>query len=163
MTIIAMVVSIFLGIGSLVWGYFDGGLTDPARWLVLTGAAWLIAEWRRQRWFASLGLFVIIIAAAYGLWIQLSSGWMVTGAVSGLLAWDLSDFARRLGYAAPTDDVAGMERRHLARAGVVAVIGAAIALIATFVHVRIPFEVAVVFVLLVAGGITRLVVKLRGM
>jgi hypothetical protein len=88
--------------------------------------------------------------------------WMLVGALGGLLGWDLSDFARRLRYAAPTDDVEGMERRHLARVGVVAGLGLGLAYLSAVIQVRrLAFEVAVGLILLAALGLTRLVMRLR--
>jgi hypothetical protein len=87
---------------------------------------------------------------------------MLLGALGGLLGWDLSDFARRLSYAAPTDDIQGLERVHLERVGVVAVLGFGIAMLSVFIHIkRLAFEVAVGLVLLAALGLTRLVIGLR--
>lgn len=87
---------------------------------------------------------------------------MLLGALGGLLGWDLSDFARRLSYAAPTDDVQGLERRHLARVSVVAALGFGLAWLSTVIQInRLAFEVAVGLVLLAALGLARLVVRLR--
>ena len=87
---------------------------------------------------------------------------MLLGALGGLLGWDLSDFARRLSYAASTDDLIGMERRHLARVGIVAALGFGLALLSLYIRInRLAFEVAVVLVLLAVLGLTRLVIGLR--
>jgi len=68
----------------------------------------------------------------------------------------------RLRYAAPTDDVDDMERRHLARVGMVALIGGGLAFLSTVIHIkRLAFEVAVGLILLAAIGVTRLVMRLR--
>src|SRR5260221_10243051 len=144
MTIVAMILSIILGTGSLSVGYFQAGLYDPARWCVLLGVVWILAHWRKLYWFSALGLFLTLIAAAYGVWNSFATVWMLLGALGGLLGWDLSDFAMRLSYAAPTDDIQGLERVHLERVGVVAVLGFGIALLSVFIHVkRLAFEVAV--------------------
>ena len=162
MTVIALVFSIILGTGSLAYGYSQMGLTNPARWFVFLGILWLLAQWKRYYWFSSLALFAIIIAAASGVWVEFPTIWMLLGALGGLLGWDLSDFARRLSYAAPTDDVAGMERRHLARVGIVAALGFGLALLSLYVRINtLAFEVAVGLVLLAALGLTRLVIGLR--
>src|SRR5258706_1134656 len=162
MTLVVMILSIILGTGSLSVGYFQAGLYDPARWSVLLGIVWILAHWRKYYWFSALGLFLTLIAAAYGVWNSFTTVWMLLGALGGLLGWDLSDFARRLSYAAPMDDIQGMERRHLERVGVVAVLGFGIALLSVFIHIkRLAFEVAVGLVLLAALGLTRLVVGLR--
>ena len=82
--------------------------------------------------------------------------------MGGLLAWDLSDFARRLSYAAPMDDTKDMERRHLERVGIVAALGAGLALLSVYIQInRLAFEVAVGLLLLAALGLTRLVSGLR--
>lgn len=74
----------------------------------------------------------------------------------------LSDFARRLNFAALTDDVIGMERHHLTRAGIVAALGLGIALLSSALRIyRLAFEVAVGLVLLAALGLTWLVIRLR--
>jgi len=162
LTIVAFVLSVVLGTGSLAFGYSWAGMPYATRWCVLFGIMWILAHLRKYYWFSALGLFLTIIAAAYGVWNSFTTIWMLLGALGGLLGWDLSDFARRLSYAAPTDDVVGMERRHLERAGIVATLGFGIALLSLVIHInRLAFEVAVGLVLLAAIGLTRLVLGLR--
>jgi len=162
LTLIAFILSVVVGTGSLAYGYSQAGLSDPARWWVLLGIVWILAHWRKYYWASSIVFFLTLIAAAYGVWNQFTIFWMLLGALGGLLGWDLSDFAMRLSYAAPTDDIQGMERRHLERAGIVVVLGFGIALLSIYIHVqRLAFEVAVGLVLLAALGLTRLVIGLR--
>ncbi len=162
MTIIAFVLSVILGCASLTVGFFQAGMTDPARWFILLGIVWILSHWRKYYWVSSLAFFLTMLGAGYGVWNSLPTIWMLLGALGGLLGWDLADFARRLSYAAPTDDVQGMERRHLARVGVVAALGFGIALLSLVIRIsRLPFEVAVGLVLLAALGLTRLVMRLR--
>jgi hypothetical protein len=162
MTTSAMVLSIIIGTGSLAYGYWQAGLSDPARWIVLLGIVWLLSHWRRIYWVSSVMLLLAVFAAGFGVWRELPMAWMLLGALGGLLGWDLSDFARRLKYAAPTDDVRGMERSHLARVGVVAVVGAGLAWLSGVIRInRLAFEVAVGLVLLAVIGLTRLVTRLR--
>jgi len=162
LTIVAFVLSVILGTGSLAYGYSQADLRDPARWCVLLGIVWILAHWRKLYWVSALGLFLTLAAAAYGVWNQFTTIWMLLGSLGGLLGWDLSDFARRLGYAAPTDDIQGMERRHLERVGIVAALGFGLALLSLVIHInRLAFEVAVGLVLLAALGLARLVMGLR--
>jgi hypothetical protein len=157
-----MILSIILGTGSLAYGYLEAGFTDSARWVLILGIIWLLAHWRKYYWFSSVALFIALFAAAYGVWNELRTIWMLLGALGGLLGWDLSDFARRLSYASLTDDIAGMERLHLTRVGIVAALGFGLALLSLYIHIqRLAFEVAVVLVLLAALGLTRLVIGLR--
>lgn len=162
MTIIAMVLTILLGTVSLAYGFSQAGLTDPARWFMWIGVLWILAHWRKVYWASSLAFLLIVLGAGYGVWNGLTIVWMLLGALGGLLGWDLSDFARRLSYAAPTDDIRGMERRHLTRVGVVAALGLGLAWLSVVIRInRLAFEVAVGLVLLAALGLTRLVVRLR--
>jgi hypothetical protein len=162
MTIIAMIISIIIGTASLGVGYSQAGYDLYARWLVLSGVVWLFSYWRRWYWFSSAALILFIVAAGYGVWRDFTSAWMFLGALGGLLGWDLSDFSQRLRYAAPTDDVQGMERRHLTRVGMVALLGGGLALLSSVIQIkRLAFEVAVGLILLAAVGLTRLVMRLR--
>ena len=157
-----MALSIILGTVSLAYGYSQAELANPARWLLILGVIWFVAYWRKYHWFSSVALFIMLIAAAYGVWNGFTTLWMLIGALGGLLGWDLSDFARRLSYAARTDDVQGMERRHLERVGIVAALGFGLALLSLYIHInRLAFEVAVGLILLAALGLTRLVIGLR--
>src|SRR6266508_722139 len=162
MTIIALVSSILLGTASLAMGYGQAGADVYSRLFLLLAALWLLAHFRKWYWFSPIALLITVFAAAYGVWHAYPTLWMRLGAVGGLLGWDLSDFARRLSYASPMDDTRSMERRHLERVGIVAVLGVGLALLSLFVRIhRLAFEVAVGLLLLAALGLTRLVIGLR--
>ncbi len=162
MTIIVLILSIVLGTASLAMGYSQGGAAEYSRWFLVLAALWLFTHYRKWYWFSSIALVVMIVASAYGVWRQFPAVWMLLGAVGGLLGWDLCDFARRLSYASPMDDIRPMERRHLERVGIVAVLGGGLAFLSVFIHFqRLAFEVAVGLVLLAALGLTRLVIGLR--
>jgi hypothetical protein len=162
MTIVAMILSILLGTISLAIGYAQGGVAGDSLWFLLLAVVWLSAHFRKWYWFSSIALLIIILAAAFGVWQEYSTVWMLLGALGGLLGWDLSDFARRLGYAAPMDDTRSLERLHMGRVGIVAALGLGLALLSVFIHIqRLAFEVAVGLVLLAALGLTRLVIGLR--
>jgi len=162
MTLVAMVLSIIVGIVSLAYGYSQVGYAEPALWIALLGIVWVFAQWRRIYWFSSVAFFLMIFAAGFGVWHEFPSVWMLIGALGGLLGWDLSDFAMRLRYSAPTDDVQSMERSHLGRVGIVALLGLGLAYLSVVIHVRrLAFEVAVGLTLLAALGLARLVLRLR--
>jgi hypothetical protein len=162
MTIIALIISIVLGVASLAVGYSQGGGGEYSVWFLLLAALWLFTHIRKWYWFSSIALVIMIVAAAYGVWRQFPAVWMLLGAVGGLLGWDLSDFARRLSYASPMDDTRPLERRHLERVGIVAALGLGLALLSTIIHFqRLAFEVAVGLLILAVLGLTRLVIGLR--
>jgi hypothetical protein len=162
MTIIVLILSILLGTVSLAIGYLQGGEFNYALWFLLLGGIWLITHFRKWYWFSSIALLIIVFGAAYGVWREFTTVWMLLGALGGLLGWDLSDFARRLSYASPMDDTRGMERLHMERVGIVAALGFGLAILSVVIRVeRLAFEVAVGLVLLAALGLTRLVIGLR--
>ena len=162
MTLIALIVSILLGTASLAIGYSQGGASNFAIWFLILAGFWLITHFRRWYWFSSISLLLIVVGAAYGVWREFPTVWMLLGALGGLLGWDLSDFARRLSYASPMDDTRSLERLHLERVGIVAALGLGLALLSVMIRVeRLAFEVAVGLVLLAALGLTRLVLGLR--
>src|SRR5215217_911541 len=162
MTIIALVLSIFIGTASLAIGYRQAGAAELSLAFLVLAALWLFAHFRKWYWFSSIALIMIVIAAAYGVWREFATVWMLLGAVGGLLGWDLSDFARRLSYAAPMDDTRTMERLYMERVGIVAILGVGLALLSVYIRIhRLAFEVAVGLLLLAALGLTRLVIGLR--
>jgi hypothetical protein len=162
MTLIALILSILLGTISLAIGYLQAGAFNDSLWFLLLAALWLMAHFRKWYWFSSIALLAIIAAAAYGVWSEFPTVWMLLGALGGLLGWDLSDFARRLSYASPLDDTHNLERLHLERVGIVAALGFGLAILSVVIRIeRLAFEVAVGLVLLAALGLTRLVIGLR--
>ena len=162
MTIIALVLSILLGTISLAIGYSQAGVFDYLLWFFLLAVTWFVTHFRKWYWFSSIGLLIIVFAAAYGVWREFPTVWMLLGALGGLLGWDLSDFARRLSYASPMDDTRSIERIHMERVGIVSALGFGLAILSVIIHVeRLAFEVAVGLVLLAALGLTRLVIGLR--
>ena len=162
MTIIALILSILLGTASLAMGYGQAGAAEYSRWFLVLAVVWLFMHFRKWYWFSSIALLITVLAAAYGVWREFPTVWMLLGSVGGLLGWDLSDFARRLSFAAPMDDTQTLERRHLERVGIVAALGVGLALLSIYVQIdRLAFEVAVGLLLLTVLGLTRLVAGLR--
>ena len=144
MTIIAFVLSILLGTISLAIGYSQAGAFTYSLWFLLLAAIWLVTHFRKWYWFSSIALLLIVFGAAYGVWREFSTVWMLLGALGGLLGWDLSDFAGRLSYASPMDDTRSLERLHLERVGIVAALGFGLAILSIVIRVeRLAFEVAV--------------------
>lgn len=154
-------VALIVGIGSLASGYLAEGHNPPAFWILGLGAVWLLAEIRNWRWFLSLGFLACVAAAVYGLWIGLPSGWMLAGALSALIAWDLSDFLRRIRVAAPDDDVSSLVRRHLLRLAIVTAVGLALSLFGMFFRLQFSFEWAAFLAILSALGVSLLVKRIQ--
>jgi len=90
-----------------------------------------------------------------------------SGALGGLMAWDLTDFMRRLRFAAGQgtpkqyDELKSLERRHLARLTVIALAGLLLASMAMLVRLEFTFEWVVLLTLVTVLGVTQLVAWLR--
>lgn len=161
MTLFALLFGIVIGIGSLAWGYAQVSLPQFARWIILFGALWLAAVWRRWRWFARIGLLFNFLAAALGLWLlNFSPGWMFAGVIGGLMAWDLTDFSYRLRFAAD-EERRGLERRHLVRISFLVTLGFGLASIAMFIKWQFNFDWALLLAIVAAFGIIQLAMWLR--
>jgi hypothetical protein len=147
-TLLTLFFSIMIGAGSLAWGYAQVGLAQFVGWMLAFEALWLVAAWRRWRWFAHVGMAFNFLAAAIGLWfLNFPPGWMFAGAICGLVAWDLTFFQYRQRFAASDRERAAVELRHLKRISVLGIIGFALASLAMAVKLQFNFEWALLFVL----------------
>jgi uncharacterized membrane protein YdbT with pleckstrin-like domain len=157
LAIIAQFATLIVGIISLVWGYYEAGYPLIARLLAGFGLLWLVTQVRRWRWFSGAGFLITLLAAAVGQWIGAAIGWMVVGVVGGLLSWDLGEFRHRLAYADEDDDIHGLERRHLARVTIVAVIGTLLGTLVMVVQVRFTLEWGILLGIVAAWGVSQMV------
>jgi hypothetical protein len=161
MSYFAFVIGVLMGVGSLSYAYAGRGFEQVARVLLVLGVVWLFAGRQRWVWFSTIALVLLVALAGFGVWIQLSPGWMIAGSLGGLVAWDLTEFMRRLRFAPLRDDVRDLERRHLTRLTIVVLIGTVLASIAMLVRLEFTFEWIVLLTLVAALGITQLVSWLR--
>ncbi|MBE0682204.1 MAG: hypothetical protein IH589_09845 [Anaerolineales bacterium] len=127
MTGLALVSSIIISIGSLAWGYAGMGLVVIPRWMIAFGALWLISPWRGWRWVSPVALFLSLLFAIIGLWLSFPIGWMFSGAIFALFAWDMTELRSKMHFLAAREDAKGMERRHLARVSLLALGGLLVA------------------------------------
>ena len=161
MSFVFFAFSVILGIGSLAFAYSGVGFDGLVRWLLAFGVFWLLAGWQRWTWVSSVGLILIVALAGIGIWFEISPGWMIAGALGGMMAWDMADFMRRLLFAPRSDDLRDLQRRHLTRLFIVAVVGAALASIAMLVRMEFTFTWGVILALLAVLGLTQLGAWLR--
>lgn len=120
MIFIALVVCIIVSTGSFAWGYWLAGYEESSRWIIAFGVLWLASHWRKWKWFSAPAVFISLILAAFGVWFEFIPGWMFTGAVFGVFAWNLTEFQQKTRMLPAREDKAGMTRRHLLRIGLLA-------------------------------------------
>lgn len=154
-------ISVLAGMLALMAGYYQSSLSPVAVGCFVMGLLWLLSQWRRLSWVASLGLFVFVGAAGVGVWIRLSPILMACGVLGGLLAWDLDDFSRRLRNAAREDNLKMLEKKHLVWLACLGAVGLVLILAALVMHLQISF--GWVFLLTIAAvlGMMQLANRLR--
>ena len=165
MTRLLLFVSAVMCILLLAAGFFLAGSWMPTLVFLLLSAVWLVGLARRWNWAAAYGLFLSFDFAAFGFFqnthgnlvVSIEPAFLVTGALLAFASWDLADFSSRLRLAAPQDDIAALERRHLLRLFVLIILGGLLAYAAPNLRARLSFEWVVVILLFVVWGISRLV------
>ena len=157
MTLTALISSIVICSISLAYGFALRGFTSFAIWILIFGVGWLIAVWQEWKWYTPVALFLATVAAAFGLWFGFIPGWMFAGGIFALFAWDMSDFRQRLRLIAKDDDTRGIERRHLLRISLLAMLGLFLASITMLVNVQFTFEWKALLVIVILLGLGQLV------
>lgn len=145
----------------LVWEAATGGYWLAAPWIALIGVLWIFIG---TRWgpFGYVGLMAVVLAAGAGEILHLAPIPLLLALTFALAAWDLDHFSRRLALAAKQDDIAGLERNHLSRLGLVLLVGVALSLAAIVARgLSLSFEISGGLALLAAWGLTYLVIRLR--
>ncbi len=123
MTRIAFYASVLLSAASLAWGFAP--LPALANWLLALCAVWIVSPSLYWSWFSTPALILIVIAAAFGLWLRLPPGWMFAGGIFALTAWDMNDLQRRLRVTAKTKETREAEKIHIFKTSMVAAAGLA--------------------------------------
>jgi hypothetical protein len=157
LTLIALLSSIVICSASLAWGFAQRGFTSFSTWIIILGAGWLFAVWQEWKCYSSVALFMVTVVSAFGLWFGFIPGWMFAGGIFALFAWDMTDFRQRLRGMANDDETRGLERRHLARISLLAIIGLVLASIAMLVRVQFTFEWSALLVIVTLLGLGQLV------
>ena len=129
------------------------------------GALWLVGHLRPQSWpgaLASSATLVVLAGAAAAAMINaIGGGWPVLGLVAALVAWDLEQFAQQMRAAGRVDGVTELERRHIRRLLLTAVIGGVLGLLGLELRVRLRFGLALLLAALVMAGLGLIVGYLR--
>lgn len=136
----------------LLEGYLAAGLV-----IILLGAAWSLAAFFKRIRAASPGMLISALAAGAGVLLGMQFWLVLTGALAGLIAWDLANFSERLQLAAPVDDARGLEKRHLVWLGGTASLGLLLAAISSLVQMQIPFGWTLLLAVIGVLGLVRFV------
>jgi hypothetical protein len=159
--IIAETICILAGMLPLAAGYFFSDLPLVAVVCLIFGLIWLLSQWVRLDWAATLGMLVFACLAGLGVWIGLSPILLSISFLGSMLAWDLSDFSRRLRRATPGDDLGTLEKQHLLRLGALGGLSLVLMLAALLVHLQLSFGWLFLIALVAILGLLQLVKRLR--
>ncbi|MFN2273076.1 MAG: hypothetical protein ACK2US_19715 [Anaerolineae bacterium] len=147
--------SIVLAAGALALGYVLNGSSSIAIVIAVLGGLWLLGQWRRWGWTASIGLASFVIIAAAGLGMSVRGIWMLAGVVGALSAWDLDHFARQMRESGQVKGARALERRHLQRLLIVDGASLLLGAVALGARVEFSFGVALLLGVLATLGLTQ--------
>ncbi|MCF6277940.1 MAG: hypothetical protein L3J16_04225 [Anaerolineales bacterium] len=149
--------TLWMGTLALVWAYGSADFSRLAWGLLGIGALWTWGLIRRKKWMPGLGLILLTLSAATGLYQELPFGWMFAGALGALISYDLSNFLLRLRYAAPNEDTRLLQRVHLTRLGLMTLLGLMLSTISIFWQAEFTFEWAIFLMVAGVWGVSLLV------
>lgn len=117
--------------------------------IALAAVLWLATQALGKPANANLALWALFtLAAGFGLLLRAAPLLLLTSAVAALCAWDVGAFAQRIRAASHVERLGEMERRHLLRLALTAVLGFALGGAAMLLRVNLGFGVAAVLVIL---------------
>ena len=152
--------SLLLAAGLPAWACLASGRLVPGLGLAVVGIGWVLGLGLRRWWVSIPGFLGLYGLIAAGFFLDLPAAPLVAGAFFSLVAWDLSDFAARLSLAADDDRLVDLERGHLRRLFVVALLGAGLAVLSLALKVRLDFEPLAVLIVFGVWGIGRVIHRL---
>jgi hypothetical protein len=137
---------------------------DGRQWIFMPLAVfytlWLIAFFRRWGWVQDAGFFLVIGMIALGLLMGHSAILLFTGAFLSLVGWDLAAFSMRLEAIKLEADKILLLRHHFIRLGLCIAIGMGLIYLVLNIQFKIAFGWMVLFSLLAALGLGRLIYRL---
>ncbi len=125
------------------------------------GVIWLFSVWRNFQELISTGLIVFIGVAAWGIYQELSTIWMLIAVVVSLVAWDLARFSQRIAYAEPFAEGAVVQQAHLQRLAMVGGLGLLLGGLALGLQFQLNFGWAVLLGLVMVISLAWVVGRIR--
>jgi hypothetical protein len=138
-------------------------------YLLLVGV-WLLVLWSGEREKTAAYIptdypnYLLVLTAlllAYGAWLDVATGWLLVGIVAALAAWDLDAFYKRLRRVTRIEQEARLVQNHLRRLLVALGLGLGLSAAALLLQYELRFGWAILLVLLVILGFSRMISSLR--
>jgi uncharacterized membrane protein len=141
----------------LATGYASRGTWQWSALIIAFGIFWLYAQRRMWGRVASFGLIFFVLAAGRGIFMDISTGWLLLSVVATLAAWDLDYFVRRLKKVERVEKPHDLEQRHLKRLMSVAALGLLLGGVAIAVEVQLNFGWVLFWGVVLILGMSRLI------
>lgn len=161
MTAALRYVSIAAATAGLALVYVLGGWWALALPVTAVGLLWIVGTWRGWRWAGTLGLLLLVGAAAGALLLHLGLWGAFLGSLAAFVGWDLEGFHSQLQDVPATAATRQLEWRHLLRLLLVAGASSALAGLATAVQVELGTALAILVGVLVVSGVGEAVAFFR--
>ena len=129
---------------------------------IAAGALWLLLEIRRSDITRVVFLLFFIGVAVVDSLKNAPMPLILLALSSGLAAWDLSSFRRRIANVEDGEAKAALERRHLQKLGLTAGAGFLAALIPLLAQISLPFVALSLLLLAAIVALSRTVSSLLG-
>jgi hypothetical protein len=142
------------------------GYTLAGYWPILFAIAAMLLLWSARKkeatfWAASSLLAVYVLLAMMGIILKAQLPLMVTGCVSALVWWDLSDFRESLAGEDSARTAATLEKQRLQLLALTSAISLGLAAMGPWLRMQLPFGVIVLLVMVATGCILYSVHRLR--
>jgi hypothetical protein len=147
---------IALSAGSLAIGFFFNDLMFLAGLSLAFGAVWAYTQRRDWNRLSMIWLGLAVFAGVCGIIVEANAGWMLSGVTFSLLAWDLTEFQKRLGLVYVKSDAASMEKRHISRLGILVAATAGFFLLTIFIQLKISLALVILLAFVLALGLAQL-------
>ena len=153
--------SILLAASALTVGLWLREFVPFAIAAALVGLAWMFLHARNVAWISSWMFFVFALASAAAIYAGVARWLAFAAIVASLLAWDLTQFSRRLSIVRDAGDAKRMESAHFARLALIVGLGALGYFVAGQARVNLTFASAGIRAFLAVWGVSALISSLR--
>ncbi|MBN1148041.1 MAG: hypothetical protein JXA78_12355 [Anaerolineales bacterium] len=137
----------------LILGFAGGGYWVLSCIPIALAILWLIGVRYERRWLVNLVVLAFFIATVAISVLGISIIWLILGAHSLLLAWDLQYFTWRMQPAVHIEAEEQAIQRHLGRIAAICALGCVLSLAALLLRLRLGFGVIVLLGLLAILGL----------
>ncbi|KAA3643375.1 MAG: hypothetical protein DWQ07_22960 [Chloroflexi bacterium] len=157
LAIFAIIVStLFIAVGFWLVDIYVG------IWFAIgVGLVWLALQQLPQSWPGNFGFALCFLLAALGSFLDVNPLLLALSVISGLAAWDLGHFTKRLKDIPQHPDAPGLEMVHLKRLGQVALVSITLILVALSIQLELSFLGALALALLLVLGLGQTLSYLR--